>query len=85
MKPSPEGDPSIVTSKRAWDALCALLVDLGPSMEVPRLSRLASGEHREYLDLMARQANRDTTSVEGLFIETDICVRFHRLPLTYSR
>ena len=70
-----------VTGKRAWDGLCALLVDLGPPMEVPRLSYLTSDEHPEYSELMARQANRNTASVEGLFIETDIRVRFHRLPL----
>ena len=76
-----ENDSSTVSGKRAWDGLCALLVDLGPPMEVPRLSNLTSDEHREYFDLMARQANRNTDSVKGLFIETDVCVRFyHHLP-----
>ncbi|KAF8806096.1 hypothetical protein BYT27DRAFT_7141632 [Phlegmacium glaucopus] len=71
-KQSPEDESSAVPGKRAWDGLCALLVDLGPPMEVPRLSNLTSDEHREYSDLMARHANRNTASVEGLFIETDI-------------
>ena len=53
-------------------------------MEVPRLSNLTSDEHREYSDLMARQANRDTTSVEKLFVETDVFVRFCHLPLSHS-
>ena len=53
-------------------------------MEVPRLSNLKSDEHREYSELMARQANRDTTSVEKLFIETDICVGFFNSYLSYS-
>ena len=73
--PSPEGDSTNVTGKQVWDELCALLVDLGPPMDAPRLSHLTSDEHKEYADLMARQANRNTASVEGLFIETDIRVR----------
>ena len=85
-KPPLEGDLTNVpvSGKRAWDGLCTLLVDLGSPMEVPRLSNLKSDEHREYSELMARQANRDTTSVERLFIETDVCVRFFILYLPYS-
>ena len=45
-------------------------------MDAPRLSHLTSDDHREYSELMARQANRSTASVEGLFIETDVRVRF---------
>ena len=82
-KPCLEGDTSTVTGKRVWDGLCALLVDLGPPMEVPHLSDLTSDEHEEYSDLMTRQANRDTASVEGLFVETDVCVHFYHLPSTY--
>ena len=44
-------------------------------MDTPRLSHLSFDEHKEHSDLMARQANRNTTSVEGLFIETDVRVR----------
>jgi hypothetical protein len=33
---------STVTGKQIWDNLCALLVDLGPPLEVPRLSILDS-------------------------------------------
>ena len=75
-KPPLEGDLISANSKRAWDGLCTLLVDLGSPMEVPRLSNIKSDEHREYSELMARQANRDTSSVENLFIETDVYVRF---------
>jgi hypothetical protein len=56
-------------------------------MEVPRLSEdseLTSDEHGEYSDLMTRQANRNTASVEGLFIETDVRVRFNHLLSTYN-
>ena len=44
-------------------------------MDAPRLSHLPSDEHKEYSDLMTRQANRDTASVEALFVETDVRVR----------
>ena len=53
-------------------------------MEIPHLSNLKSDEHREYCELLARQANRDTTSVEKLFIETDVCVCFFVFYLSYS-
>ena len=74
-KPSPEADSRSVAGKQVWDEICALLVDLGPPMDAPRLSLLTSDKHKEYSDLMARQANRITASVEGLFIETDVRVR----------
>lgn len=70
-KPSIEGDPSAISGKRAWDGLCALLVDLGPPLEVPRPSLLSCHEHREYQDLMLRFANRDTKQVEEIFLPID--------------
>ena len=48
-------------------------------MDTPRLSHLRSKEHPEYSELMARQANRSTAPVEGLFIETD--ARVHSTPM----
>lgn len=71
-KPSGEGDPSAINGKRAWDGLCALLVDLGSPLEVPRPSSLPCSDHKEYLDLMARYARRDTASVEEIFLETAV-------------
>ncbi|KDR84288.1 hypothetical protein GALMADRAFT_87191 [Galerina marginata CBS 339.88] len=71
-KPSVEGESSAVSGKRAWDGLCALLVDLGPPMDVPQLSQSDSSQHRDYIELMAKCANRSTTSVEHLFLETDV-------------
>ena len=76
-------DPSIPAGKQAWDELCALLVDLGQPMEVPRLSNLSCEEHEEFRHLMARQANRNTASVEGLFVETDVRVRSCHFPLPF--
>ncbi|KAI0291754.1 hypothetical protein BC826DRAFT_969907 [Russula brevipes] len=69
MKPSTEGDPSAVNGKRAWDALCSALVDLGQPIEVPRLSALSSSEHREYLDLVARYDRADISAVRDIFVE----------------
>lgn len=74
-KPSTDGDASAINGKRAWDGLCALLVDLGPPMDVPRLATSDCTQHREYLELMSKMANRDTRSIEELFLETDVHVR----------
>jgi hypothetical protein len=71
-KPSADGDITAINGKRAWDGLCALLVDLGSPLEVPRPSTLTSSDHREYLDLMARYAHRNTESMKRLFVETDV-------------
>ena len=49
-------------------------------MDAPRLSHLTSDEHKEYSNLMARKANRNTASVEGLFVETDVRVRVCYFP-----
>jgi hypothetical protein len=72
MKPSAEGDPSAINGKRAWDALCSALVDLGQPIEVPRLSAMSSPEHREYLDLVARYDRADVTAVRDIFVETSV-------------
>jgi hypothetical protein len=69
MKPSAEGDPSAINGKRAWDALCSALVDLGQPIEVPRLSAMSSSEHRDYLDLVARYDRADVTAVRDIFVE----------------
>jgi len=69
LKPSIEGDASAINGKRAWDALCSALVDLGQPIEVPRLSVLSSAEHREYLDLVARYDRADVIAVRDIFVE----------------
>ncbi|KAI8982739.1 hypothetical protein BD414DRAFT_515918 [Trametes punicea] len=68
-KMTPEAEVAAVNGKRAWDALCAALVDLGQPLESPKLSTLTSREHREFLDLMSRCDRRDTTTVQDLFVE----------------
>ncbi|KAF9266130.1 hypothetical protein L218DRAFT_1016740 [Marasmius fiardii PR-910] len=69
-KPSLEGDNSAANGKNAWDNLCTLLVDLGPPLEVPKMSALSSNEHPDYLNLMDRYANKNTSSVQDVFLET---------------
>ncbi|KAF4620069.1 hypothetical protein D9613_004830 [Agrocybe pediades] len=71
-RPSPNGETAGIIGKRSWDTLCALLVDLGPPMEPPQLSDASSADHYEYLDLVNKYANKSTSSVEHLFLETDI-------------
>ena len=73
-KPTADGDFSVISGKRAWDGLCALLVDLGPPLEVPRLSTAPSADNREFLKLIERNGNRDASSVRRLFLETDVKV-----------
>ncbi|KAI0355329.1 hypothetical protein OH77DRAFT_1424817 [Trametes cingulata] len=68
-KMTPETEAAAASGKRAWDALCAALVDLGQPLESPKLSTLTSREHREFLDLMSRCDRRDTTTVQELFVE----------------
>ena len=72
MKPSAEGDISAINGKRAWDALCNALVDLGQPIEVPRLSAMSSSEHWEYLDLVARYDRADVTAVRDIFVEASV-------------
>ncbi|KAI0329579.1 hypothetical protein GY45DRAFT_1324865 [Cubamyces sp. BRFM 1775] len=68
-KMTPEAEAAAANGKRAWDALCAALVDLGQPLESPKLSTLTRMEHREFLELMARCDRRDTTTVQELFVE----------------
>ncbi|TFY54349.1 hypothetical protein EVJ58_g8920 [Rhodofomes roseus] len=56
-------------AKRIWDSLCAALVELGQPLEGPKLTAADSQQHTEYLDLMTRYEHRDTSSVQGLFVE----------------
>ncbi|KAI0265102.1 hypothetical protein BC834DRAFT_880157 [Gloeopeniophorella convolvens] len=72
LKPSAEGDASAINGKRAWDALCSALVDLGQPIEIPRLATLSSSEHREYLDLMSRYDRADVTTVREIFVEAAV-------------
>ncbi|KAG6857003.1 hypothetical protein H0H87_011097 [Tephrocybe sp. NHM501043] len=67
-------DPETMTinGKRAWDGLCALLVDHGAPLKVPVLSTLTLHQHPEYLALMSRYSGKDTRQVEHIFLETAV-------------
>jgi hypothetical protein len=65
-----EGEASALDGKRAWDDLCALLVDLGSPVAVPQLPVQDISELREYVDLMNRYHDQSTASVEKFFVET---------------
>ncbi|KAG6896188.1 hypothetical protein C0992_009811 [Termitomyces sp. T32_za158] len=61
---SSDPEASTINGKRAWDGLCALLVDHGAPLKVPVLSTLPHYQHPEYLALMSRYAGKDTRQVE---------------------
>ncbi|OBZ70421.1 Neurofibromin [Grifola frondosa] len=71
-KVTPEAEAAAAQGKRAWDALCSTLVELGQPLESPIVTTLSSREHQEFLDLMARCDRRDTGSVQELFTEAAI-------------
>jgi neurofibromin 1 len=67
-RPATDTSPA-VSGKGAWDALCALLVDMGDPFSIPELSLLIRSEHNDYLELMSRYAHRNTDPVKDIFIE----------------
>jgi hypothetical protein len=69
-RPTSDSDTSTVSGKRAWDSLCAALVDLGQPMEVPQASTVTSDKHQEFKALMSRFAHRDASLVEQFFVES---------------
>lgn len=64
------GDPSTLNGKRAWDELCALLVDLGTPVGIPELCHVASQDSIGYHELMSRYSDQSTASVQNFFVET---------------
>ncbi|KAH8118768.1 hypothetical protein DFH11DRAFT_1839273 [Phellopilus nigrolimitatus] len=66
-KTSKEGEAAVVGRKKAWDTLCAALVEMGQPVEVPRLSSSSSLNLDIYRDFMSRNADRNTGSVQDLF------------------
>lgn len=68
-KAAAEADNMSVPGKKAWDQLCALLVDLGQSPELPRYTALSAAQHPAYKDIMARFAHRSTSEVAESLVE----------------
>lgn len=75
-KTSKEGEASVIGGKKAWDTLCASLVEMGQPVEIPRVSPLHSTALDAYRDFMARNADRSTDSVKELFSEVATKVTF---------
>ena len=79
-----ESDAPAVNGKKAWDNLCAALVDLDSSIPPPQPSVLDSFSHEGYSDFMYTHTEADTSSVVHLFVDsTPPDVRgnvFHRDP-----
>ncbi|KAI5118442.1 hypothetical protein M0805_000576 [Coniferiporia weirii] len=69
---SKEGEASVVGGKKAWDTLCANLVEMGQPVEVPLLSPLHSSALDDYREFMTRNADRNTDSVRALFSEVTV-------------
>lgn len=63
-------EDNIAGGKKAWDDLCTALVDIGEPLEVPQLSQDSRAEHKDYLDLMARFAHRNTDHMRDIFVDT---------------
>ena len=65
-KPTVEGEANTSRGKKAWDTLCATLVDMGPPIDVPQLNMLNSVESPEYINFLDRNEQRDGRSVKDL-------------------
>lgn len=68
-KPSKEGEAAAIGGKRAWDSLCASLVEMGLAAGIPQPSSLAATDFDDFLEFMARNTDRNMESVRDLFRE----------------
>ncbi|KZV82855.1 hypothetical protein EXIGLDRAFT_778147 [Exidia glandulosa HHB12029] len=53
----------------AWDAVSALLLEIGIPMEIPRLMPQSQREHNAYREFMQRNTNRNVDSVKDIFVK----------------
>ena len=74
-KSSKEGEAAVVGGKKAWDTLCAALVEMGQPLEIPRLTEETSATYEVYREFMIRLADRSTDAVAPLFKEIATTVR----------
>lgn len=88
-----EADASAVNGKKAWDNLCAALVDLDSSIPPPQPSLLDSSSLEGYIEFMETHIDADTSSVAHLFVDStsadvrievfrDVPSRFNLFPRT---
>ena len=68
-KSSKEGEAAVIGGKKAWDTLCAALVEMGQPLDVPRLTPETSASYDLYREFMARHADRSTDAVSSMFTE----------------
>ncbi|KAL5507799.1 IRA2 [Sanghuangporus vaninii] len=71
-KTSKESDTAVVGGKKAWDTLCAALVEMGQPVEVPLLSAFHSSSPGTYQNFMLRNVDRNTEPVSSLFSEVAV-------------
>lgn len=65
-----EADAPAINGKKAWDNLCAALVDLDSSVPPPQPSPLDRSSHEGYLEFMGTHIDADTSSVSHLFVDS---------------
>lgn len=65
-----EDDTPAVNGKKAWDNLCAALVDLDSSVPPPQSSPFDSSSLEGYMEFMDTHIDADTSSVDHLFVDS---------------
>ena len=65
-----EADASAISGKKAWDNLCAALVDLDSSTPPPQPLPFDSSSLEGYLEFMETHIDADTSSVAHLFVDS---------------
>lgn len=68
-KSSKEGEAAVIGGKKAWDTLCAALVEMGQPLEIPRLTQETAAKYEPYREFMTRLADRNRDAVSALFKE----------------
>ena len=75
-KSSKDGDATVTNGKKAWEKLCAALVQMSQPVDIPVLSPKLSAESQEYYDFLARNNDRNTETVREYFMHiavTRVC------------
>lgn len=80
-----EADASAINGKKAWDGLCAALVELDSSVPPPQPSPLNSSSLEGYIEFMEAHSDADTSSVAHLFVDsTPPDVRFRLASMFFA-
>ena len=84
-KSSNEGEAAVIGGKKAWDTLCAALVEMGQPLEIPRMHQETAATHMLYREFTGRLAERNTESVAKLFTHVATKVRIWLMTLQSER